>query len=60
MDYLGGVGFCRKSFRVLKLLRKTSKALVCSLCHERDRQHEKAHKQYAEAEQHGIEIGKVT
>jgi len=60
LDYLGDAGFCRKSFRVLELLRETLKALVCSLCHKRDRQHDKAHKQHAEAEQHGIEIGKVT
>jgi len=60
MDYLGGAGFCRKNFRVLKLLRKTSKALVCSLCDERDRQYDQAHKQCTEHEQHRIEIGKVT
>jgi len=60
MDYLGGVGFCRKNFRVLKLLRETLKALVCSLCHERDRQHQKADEQCAEHEEHRIELGKLT
>jgi len=60
MDYLGGVGFCRKNFRVLKLLRETSKARLSSLCDEGDRQYDQAHKQCAEHEEHRIELGKLT
>jgi len=60
MDYLGGVGFCRKNFRVLSFHREASRALVRSVSDERDRQYEQGHKQCAEHEEHRIEIGKVT